>query len=102
VAPTRDRLLVAAASACAIAVLAYAAIRVVELVLFPGPDPATVIWSTRSAFVWRAIVAGYVGGMGGFAGFAVASRSPALAARWLARLVVIAASAIAFQGVVLP
>jgi hypothetical protein len=102
VSSTRDRLLFAAASASAIAVLAYAAIRPVELLFFPAPDPATVIWSTRSSFAWRAIVAGYVGGMGGFGGFALFTRAPALAARWLGRLVLIAAAAIAIQGTVLP
>ena len=97
-----ERLLFAGASACVVAVLAYAAVLPLERLLFPPPNPATVIWSVRSSFAWRALVATYVGGMGGFGGFAAASRAPAVASRWLARFVVLAAAAITVTGTLLP
>lgn len=97
-----ERLLFAGASACVVAVLAYAAVLPLERLLFPPPNPATVIWSVRSSFTWRVLVATYVGGMGGFGGFAAASRAPAASARWLARAVILAAAAVAITGTLLP
>jgi hypothetical protein len=97
-----ERLLVALAAFCIAATLGYAAVRALELALFPEPNPAVIIWSERSGFLWRSAIALYIGGMGAFGGYALAARSPALAARWLARAVLLAAAAILAQGALLP
>jgi hypothetical protein len=97
-----ERLLIAIGFAFAATVIGYAAVRAVQAAFFPEPSPAIVIWSERSGFVWRAALALYIGGMGAFAGYAVAARSPAAGARWLARIFGAAAIAIALQGTLLP
>jgi hypothetical protein len=97
-----ERLLLALAAACAAAVIAYAAVRSVEAALFPEPNPAIVIWSERSGFLWRSAIALYIGGMGAFGAYALAARSPSAAARWLVRAVLLAAIAIVAQGALLP
>ena len=97
-----ERSLIALAAFAATTALGYAAVRVIELALFPEPNPAVVIWSERSGFLWRSAIALYIGGMGAFGGYALAARSPASAARWLARAVLIAAAAILAQGALLP
>jgi len=97
-----ERLLIALASACAVAVAAYAALRICERALFPEPNPAIVIWSDRSNFVWRSLLALYMGGAGAFAGYALSARSPRAGARGLSLLIVIAATAITLQGTLVP
>lgn len=98
----RERLLVALALASAVAVIAYAAVRVIEQVFFPEPNPATLIWSERSGFLWRALVALYSGGMGGFGGYALASIAPRASARWLGLAMGGAAIALTLQAVIAP
>jgi len=83
-------------------VLAYVALRVAERAFFPEPDPAIVIWSERSRFGWRALLAIYLGGAAVFGGHALASRALDRAASWLFRLVILAAAALALQGTLLP
>lgn len=95
-------MLVAIAFGVVLAALAYAALRVVELYRFPDADPAIVIWSDRSRFAWRALIAAYVGGMGAFGGYALAGRSPRVAASWLPTAVLVAAVVLALQGVLQP
>jgi hypothetical protein len=97
-----ERLLIALASACAAAAIGYAAVRVAETAFFPEPNPAVVIWSERSGFVWRSAIALYIGGASAFGGYALAARSPEVAARWIARAVLIAAIALLAQGALLP
>ena len=45
---------------CAVLVLVYAGARVVQAWLYPEPNPALVIWSTRIALFWRMALAAYV------------------------------------------
>jgi hypothetical protein len=88
--------------ACAATALAYAGFRVGEWAFFPEANPVMVLWSDRSSFAWRGMLSAYVGGMSAFAGLALAKHSPEACARWLVRLVIAAATAIAVQGVLLP
>jgi hypothetical protein len=93
---------VALAFGSVLAVLAYAALRVLEITLFPEPDPAIVIWSDRSRFVWRALIAAYLGGMGVFGGYALGGRSARAAASLLPTVVLGAAVLLALQGALWP
>jgi hypothetical protein len=83
-------------------VIAYAATRVVERVFFPEPNPAMLIWSEQSPFVWRVAMALYLGGAGAFGGHALAMRSQRRAAR--AALVATAAAVVGIvvQGALWP
>jgi hypothetical protein len=97
-----ERALLAIAFGAALAALAYAALRLAEISLFPEPDPAIVIWSERSRFAWRSLIAAYVGGMGAFGGYALAARSPRAAASWLSPAVLLAAALLSLQGALFP
>lgn len=98
----RERILVAMASGAAVAVIAYALVRVFERAFFPEPNPAALIWSERSGFVWRSLLALYAGGFGGFGGYALAWRAPRVSARWLGITVAFAAVALVAQAVIAP
>lgn len=97
-----QRLLLAVAAGCAAATLGYAAVRVMEVALFPEVNPASVIGAVQSPFAWRCLTALYLGGMGGIGGHALARRSPAAAARWLGRAAVAAALALGLQAAIAP
>jgi len=95
-----ERLLLAGASGLAAAVLAYAALRVVERAFFPEPNPALLIWSERSTFLWRAQESLYAGGLAAFGGYALAGRRPR--ARWLTALIATAVSALVLVALLAP
>jgi hypothetical protein len=97
-----DAFLLGVVTGAATAVIAYAAVRGVERVLFLEPNPAALIWSDRSPFLWRAVIALYVGGAASFGGFAAARRSSVRTARGLFALVVLAVAAVIAQGALLP
>ncbi len=97
-----ERLLVGFAWGAATAVIAYALARVLERAVFPEPNPAMLIWSERSNFVWRTAIALYAGGMGIFGGVALAARAPAASARALPVAIAAAAVALALQGALWP
>ena len=92
----------AAIAACVTAVFLYAAVRGLQLVLFPDPNPATVIWSAHAGYFWRAWIVAYAGGMAAMVAWIFAGRDPARVARALVRALTFAALAIAIQGVFLP
>lgn len=96
------RLPMALASGAAVMALAYVALRVVEVAVFPRLNPAAIVWSERSALPWRLIVAAYVGGMGALGGAAWAERDARGAARCVGRALVLAAAAVALVGAVWP
>lgn len=100
--PRLERLLLGFALGCAAALVAYTALRLLERAFFPEPDPAIVIWSDRSRFLWRALIATYVGGAATFGGYALASRSRRTASDWLARAIALAVVAVLVQGVLWP
>jgi hypothetical protein len=86
------------ASGAAVAVIAFAIVRVLERMLFLEPNPAALIWSEQSPFLWRCAIALYLGGAGVFGGHALAARSPRRAARWLFVALAAATAAIVIQG----
>jgi hypothetical protein len=97
-----DALLVGIAVGAAGAVIAFAAVRVLERALFPEPNPAMLIWADRSPLVWRAAIALYLGGAAAFGGHALAVRSPRAAARGLLATLAVAVAAVIAQGAVWP
>lgn len=97
-----ERLSISLAAFFITAVIGYASVRGVEILFFPEANPAVVVWSERSGFLWRSAIALYIGGLGAFGGYALASAAPELAARWLPRAVLLAAAAILAQGALLP
>jgi hypothetical protein len=96
------RLLVGIGCGAALSVIAYAVERAVERAFFPEPNPAMLIWTDRSAFVWRSAIALYLGGAGVFGGVAFAARSPRAGGRLLLGSLVVAALAIVTQAVLAP
>jgi hypothetical protein len=86
----------------AAAALTYAVVRGAERAFFPEPNPVVLIWSDRSPFVWRAIIALYVGGAAVFGGFAWARRDPIGTARALPVALALAIAALAAQVWALP
>jgi hypothetical protein len=95
-----ERILIAGASGVAAAILAYAALRGIERAFFPEPNPALLIWSDRSAFLWRAQESLYAGGLAAFGGYALAGRRPR--ARWLTALIATAVSALVLAALIAP
>jgi hypothetical protein len=97
-----ERLYFAVAASALTAAIAYCALRLAEIALFPAPNPVAIIASTRSGLVWRLAIALYIGGMGGIAGFAASSTSRQRVARWLARGVALCALLAVAQGLFAP
>jgi hypothetical protein len=97
-----ERAGIATVAACATAAAVYAALRVFQKVVLPEPDPALILWSAHAGFFWRSLTAAYAGGSAGFVAWIAARRDPARVARWLARAVVVAATLIAAQGLLVP
>lgn len=101
--PRAVRAGIALAAAASTIALAYAVVRLAQVAFFPPePDPATVIWATKAALFWRFWIGAYAAGMVGLGAFAWSGVRPEAAARWLVRLVVVAAIAIAAQGAFVP
>jgi hypothetical protein len=100
--PRAARLLVGVGCGAATAVIAYVIERVVERVFFPEPNPAMLIWSDRSPFVWRAAIALYLGGAAVFGGHALVARAPRAGGRLLLVSLAVAAIAITAQTVLAP
>ncbi len=86
----------------AVSVIAYVAVRLLDLAISPEPNPAIVIWTDRSRFIWRALIAGYLGGASVFGGFGLAARTPARNVVWLERVIIGAAIALLLQAVCFP
>ena len=95
-----ERVLLAVAAGAATTVVAYALLRGVERAFYSEPNPALLIWSDRSAFLWRAQVALYAGGLGAFGGNALAGFKTRV--NWLSALIVTATAALLFQAMVAP
>jgi hypothetical protein len=97
-----SRAAIAVAFGCVTAALAYAFAHVAQTRLYPQANPAAIVWSAKSEVAWRAAIALYAAGLGALGGLALAGSSPATCTRWLARLVPIAAAAVAIAGAVAP
>ena len=85
-----------------IAAAFYAVMRAVQVGFVAEPDPATVMWSAHSGFFWRALIAGYAGGMAAFVIFVAIRGCETAAARALVAAVPIAAALLGLQGLLLP
>lgn len=97
-----ERLAIALGFGLAISVLAYAAVRIMDVVLFPEPNPVVVIWTDRSRFLWRALIAMYLGGASVFGGYSLAVRNPEAAPSRLSRVVLLAGVCLLGQTVFAP
>ena len=95
-----ERIFLAAAAGAATTILAYAVLRGVERGFYSEPNPALLIWSDRSAFLWRAQVSLYAGGLGAFGGYALSGFKPR--AIWLSALIITAACALLLEALIAP
>lgn len=100
--PTALRLGLAVIAAALAATALYGLLRVGQKLLFPEADPATVIWSEHAGYFWRALTAGYVGGMVGVAAWVVAGRDPGPTVRMLAKALPFVVAVIVAQGLLVP
>lgn len=100
--PPRVRFALALVAAAVTATTAYALLRVLQLRLFPEPDPALVLWSEHSGYFWRAWIASYAGGTAAFVAWLASAKDAARVARLLATAVLIAAGGIGAQGMLVP
>jgi len=89
-------------TACVVAVALYALVRGLQLMIFPEPNPATVIWSAHAGYFWRVWIVSYSGGMAGLVAWKAAGTDPARVARALVKVVVVAGVLIFAQGMLLP
>jgi hypothetical protein len=99
---TRLRLSFAFQGACVVAVGLYAALRLVQALLFKEPNPATVIWSAHAGYFWRAWTVSYAGVMAGFVAFAAAKDHDEEVCRWLGVALYAASALIVLQGLFVP
>ncbi len=97
---TSERILIAVVSGGAAAILAYAILRGVERAFYTEPNPALLIWSDRSAFLWRVQESLYAGGLGAFGGYAIAAHR--IRVRWLGAAIVTAVSALVLETLIAP
>ncbi len=100
--PLTARLLSAIGAGCVVAALAYPALRLLDAILFPQANPASIVWSSQSVFAWRVILAAQLGALGAFGGFALVSRSPGAFARWIGRAIPLAAALLVAQALLRP
>jgi hypothetical protein len=96
------RLLIAAVFGLSIAAIAYAAVRVLDVVLYPEPNPVVVIWTDRSRYIWRALIATYLGGASVFGAYCLAFRTPEDMFSWMDKLIVLAGACLLLQAVFAP
>jgi hypothetical protein len=97
---TAERILLAAATGAATAIVAYAILRGVERAFYQEPNPALLIWSDRSAFLWRAQVSLYAGGLGAFGGYALSGFKTRVS--WLGALIATAMIALVLEALIAP
>jgi hypothetical protein len=95
-----ERIFIAVASGLGTAIIAYATLRVVERAFYAEPNPALLIWSDRSAFLWRAQESLYAGGLGAFGGYALSAYHYRV--RWLGALYAVAVVALVLEALIVP
>ena len=96
--PPRPRLAVAFITACTAAIAAYALLRLGQYAFVAEANPADVMYSEHAAYFWRAWTAAYIGALVGFAAW----RVPARVLAHLERAVVVAATLLALQSLLVP
>ncbi len=97
-----DRVLFAIAFGAAGAALAYAIARVSLAALMPEPNPAALVWSSRSSFFFRVELSLYAGGLLAFGGHALAARAFDRGGRALLVAFAVSAIALVAQAVLVP
>ena len=80
----------------------YALTRVVEARLFPGTNPALVVWTTRTAMYWRTAIGVYVGALLAPIVYAWARRDLDAATRGLGVAAIVVAVVATLQGAFVP
>jgi hypothetical protein len=100
--PRSVRLALGALATCIAATALYAALRVVQSLLFREANPALVLWSEHAGFYWRAWSAAYAGGTVGFVAYVAAGRDAARTARVLSKALVVATLLLLAQGLLVP
>ena len=93
---------IAVTAGCLAATFAYAALRVIQRLGGPEPDPALVFYSEHAGYVWRSWTAGYLGGAIALVAWVFASRSPGRTVRGLGVGLTIATIALVAQAILLP
>jgi hypothetical protein len=101
-AERRGALGVAAMAALLAVALTYAVTRVAQAALYPEPDPALVVWSTRIGMYWRLAIGAYAGAMVAPLAHAWARRDLAAATAALPALVGATIAVMALQSAVFP
>jgi hypothetical protein len=96
------RLLLAFQGACVSAVAFYAMLRVVQALLFEGPNSARIVQGTHAGYFWRAWTVAYAGVMTGFVVFAAAKRYQAEVCRALVWALYVASTLLVLQGLFVP
>jgi hypothetical protein len=87
---------------CVVAAGLYGALRGIQFVFFPDPNPATIVWSAHAGYFWRAWCVAYAGGAAGFVAYILARRDAARVARALLPALTVAAAVLATQAALLP
>ncbi len=96
------RFALALMAGCVTAVGLYALVRGIQFVVFPEPNPATIIWSAHAGYFWRIWIVAYAGGMASILAWMFAGRDPSRVARALLGAVGVAAGLIVLQGLLIP
>lgn len=81
------------------AALLYSILRIIQALVLPEPDPATVMWSEHSGFFWRAWTCAYVAGAVALIAFRFADDR---LARVLARAILPVTALVVVQTIFVP
>lgn len=100
--PHAERFCLALSTACASALFAYAALRLTEHFFYPHENPAVIIWTERSGFIWRIATALYIAGAALFGSYALAFHASKRASRLLLHLIIAAFFIALLQSLFLP
>lgn len=80
----------------------YAVTRLLQAAIYPEPDPAMVVWSTRIAMYWRIGFGAYLGAMVAPLAYTWARRDQAAALKALPAFVGVTFASILLQALVRP
>jgi len=102
IATTKLRVGLAVSWSLIAATFLYALVRAAQLILFPEANPATIIWSAHAGYFWRIWIVIYASGTVGFLVWRLSREHSEVIAKHLKNGVIVAAVAIALQGILLP
>lgn len=98
----RPVLLASFAGGAIFATMLYPVLRLISRVLFPDPDPATIIWSAHAGFFWRVLTCLFAMALTSIALHVVYERTPEKLVRLLVPGVIVATVAISLQSLFVP